>query len=138
MPTDKHGTWEGDRGDSDYRVKSEFLTRFGLKPGDEVVPYRRGEPYFDKWAVEWYEVLGLDGSGGDFDLIGLAVAKRHNCKGGRGDVTATAGKAYMSNHTPPLTPHHAYECYVAIVPTALNRLSHSGTASALRRGDIKC
>ncbi|HXD85326.1 MAG TPA: polymorphic toxin-type HINT domain-containing protein [Urbifossiella sp.] len=137
---DKQGTWAGTPGDSDFTVNNDpaTLQKFGLTGGDNVVPYRLGEPYFDKWAVEWYEVAGLDGSGNDFELIALAVAARHNCMGASGKITATAGKAWMTGHNPPLTPHHAYGCYVALIPTALNTLPHSGTASALRRGVIKC
>jgi hypothetical protein len=140
LPTEgKIGNWQGTVGDSDFVVFATDAASVGLTANDRTVPYRRGEPYFDKWAVEWYEVPGLDGSGKDFNLVGLAVAMRHMKCGKSGKETATAGKQYLSSHTPQLTPHHAYDCYVAIIPTALNSgLSHTGTAAILRAGSAKC
>jgi len=138
MPTDRSGEWLGNRGDSDFRIHASRLADYGLTSGDNIVPYRKGQPYFDKWVVEWYEIKGLTGDNDDFKLIRLAVALRHNCKNKSGDFTPAAGLAYMNAQNPVLTPHHAYECYVQLVPRKLNALSHRGTAAALRAGEIKC
>jgi len=81
----------------------------------------------------------MDGSGKDFNLVGLAVALRHMKCGASGRATATAGKQYLRSHNPQLTPHHAYGCYVAMIPTALSAgLSHTGTAAILRTGSATC
>ena len=111
----------------------------GLPAATTSYHIARAEPYFDKWVVEWYEIKGLTGvDNDDFKLIRLAVALRHNCKNKSGDITPAAGLAYMNAQNPVLTPHHAYECYVQLVPRKLNALSHRGTAAALRAGEIKC
>ena len=137
LPTEKHGKWLGTKGDSDFVVNDMSLAMFGLTASDRTVPYRKGEPYFDKWAVEWYEITtltGAKGGSGDDKLISLAVAARH-CNGGK--IQRSDGDKYLDNHSPPLVGHHAYKCYVAIIPAKLNALSHRGTAAQLRTG-VKC
>ncbi|QDU60319.1 hypothetical protein Pan216_11580 [Planctomycetes bacterium Pan216] len=132
--TKKHpGTWIEEKG-QEYFIP-DHPEKYGLKPGDRV-PYTGKEADFSQWAIDEFEVPGMDGGSGDRNkAFGVMLKRELNNGGGRfktiGDVQAWARKNdYRVHHVPRSSR-------IQILPRIVHELPHRGGASYLKRRNRK-
>jgi hypothetical protein len=129
LPSAKTGTWQGEIGNSGWLSNNpEVIAITGGTP----IPFVDGRPDFTRWSrlsinFEPGELTGYHGA--DVALTHAALAKS-----GNPDVEAAGSPAeYLKANG--LTPHHATDTCIQLVPEALNRIvQHIGSAADIRYG----
>ena len=126
----KDGTWSGEEGNSFFKPNNP--EKLGLGP-DEVIEFVDGRPNFSPWAVEEFEVPGMNGfQKHDNSLIKRTIAEREGLLKRDGTPNADAANRWLNERD--LLAHHAKGYFVQLIPRRLHEVvRHTGGAYDLRQ-----
>ncbi|WJE46698.1 T7SS effector LXG polymorphic toxin [Peribacillus frigoritolerans] len=121
-----NGRWEGNPGNGKwYSENPEVLTVTGGVP----VEFKNKRPIFSPWSKGQlkFKEGQLNGSDGDFKLVYEKLMKA------KGFSSQNQAKNWLREKG--LTPHHADDITIQLIPTKLHKnIPHIGSASDLRGG----
>lgn len=122
-----NGHWEGEAGNSLWHSDIEDVKTI---TGGEGIPFIGGKPDFIKWSQgsQTFKPGVLNGTNRDFSAVYRKLKADSN-----GRITSqNAAKRQLK--TKGLTPHHATDTQIILVPTKLHsNIPHIGSASEMRR-----